>query len=42
MILPGLRQTAGSVFSSNPAHIAFKTAPLSSFPVSTLQDEATF
>jgi len=31
-ILPLLRQTAGSVVSSNPEHIAFRTAPFSNFP----------
>lgn len=29
---PALRQTAGSVVSSKPEQIAFKTAPFSSFP----------
>ena len=30
--LPELKQTAGSVVSSKPAQMAFKTAPFSNFP----------
>jgi hypothetical protein len=30
--IPSLKQTGGSVVSSNPEQIAFMTPPLSSFP----------